>query len=76
MDALSLFIIVSATTIVWLTVRTYERMTDELRFEVEELRDQLDEYANFNLLLAEENARLRHPATRPRPLALLDGDAS
>ena len=52
-------------------VFAYERITDGLRAEAEDLRWQIEDLeieldcsAEINGLLVEENARLRHPARR------------
>lgn len=45
-------------------IAVYERRIGRLEHERDELLDELDLSAECNALLCEENARLRHPATR------------
>lgn len=86
MDALGLFIVISATVVLLATVRVYDRMLDELRYEAEELRDELDMSAQINGLLVDANRELtikveqyelaaslgRHPSRR---FDVIDGGA-
>lgn len=74
-----LLITIAAVGVLVATVRAYERITDDLRADVDDLSERLEHAQTFaedsQVLLAavieEAEARDRHPAGKRRPLSLV-----